>query len=117
MTQDDINALEYEADTQALITVRSPARTLLRIFNMYHVYRYEEGDPIGDDWTSLMAQEFNEFHIGPYTSIINPLSSAYVRQWANATSMSTTLRPCDPVADFKKGIKQDPTLFLDFKME
>jgi deoxyhypusine synthase len=31
--------------------------------------------------------------------------------------MSTTLCPRDPVADFKKGIKRDPTLFLDFKME
>ena len=36
----------------------SPAWTLLRIFNAYHVYWYEEGDPIGDDWTSITAQEF-----------------------------------------------------------
>jgi hypothetical protein len=65
-----------------------------------------------------MAQEFNEFCVaGVYTVIINPLPSGYVRWRANATSASTTPCPCDPVADFKKGIKQDPTLFLDFKME
>ena len=117
MMQDDIDALEYEDDTQVLVTMPSPARTLLRIFNAYHVYRYEEGDPIGDDWTSIMAQEFNDFRIGPYPVIINPSPSGYVRRRANATSTSTTPRPRDPVADFKKGIKRDPTLFLDFKME
>jgi hypothetical protein len=78
MTQDDIAALEYEDDTQALVAVPSPAWTLLWIFNAYHVYQYEEGDPIGDDWTSITVQEFNAFHIGPYTIIINPSSSAYV---------------------------------------
>jgi hypothetical protein len=117
MTRDDINALEYKADTQVLIAMPSPARTLLQIFNAYHVYRYEEGDPIGDDWTSIMAQEFNDFCIGPYPVIINPSPSGYVQQQANTTSMSTTPCPRDPVADFKKGIKWDPTLFLDFKME
>jgi hypothetical protein len=117
MTQDNIDALEYEDDTQVLVTVPSPAWTLLRIFNTYHVYRYEEGDPIGDDWTSITAQEFNDFCIGPYPAIINSSPSAYVRRRANATSLSTTPRPHDPVADFKKGIKPDPTLFLDFKMD
>ena len=58
-----------------------------------------------------------EFCVGVYTVIINPSPSGYVRQRANATSTSTTPRPRDPVVDFKKGIKQDPTLFLDFKME
>ena len=39
MTQDNIDALEYEDNTQTLVTVPSPAWTLLRIFNTYHVYR------------------------------------------------------------------------------
>ena len=117
MTQDDINALEYEDDNQELVAVPSPARNLLRVFNSYHVYRYEEGDPIGDAWATITAQEFNEFHVGVYTVIINPSPAGYARRRASATSTSTTPRPRDPVADFKKGIKRDPTLFLDFKME
>jgi hypothetical protein len=113
MMQDDINALDYEDENQ----VPSPAQNLLRILNAYHVYRYEKGDSIEDGWTSIMPQEFNDFRVGVYTVIINPSPAGYARRRANATSTSTT--PClrDPVADFKKGIKRDPTLFMDFKME
>jgi hypothetical protein len=118
MTQDDIDALEYEDGNQNVVGMPSPARNLLRIFNAYHVFQYEEGDPIGDGWTSIMPQEFNEFRVGVYTIIINPSPAGYARQWASATSMLSTT-PClrDPVADFQKGIKCDPTLFLDFKIK
>jgi hypothetical protein len=78
MTQDDNNALEYKDDNQELVAMSSPARTLLRIFNAYHVYRYAEGNPIGDGWTSITAQEFNSFCIGPYPVIINPSPSGHV---------------------------------------
>jgi hypothetical protein len=77
MTQEDINALEYEDGNQDVVSVPSPARNLLRVFNAYHVYRYKEGDPIGDGWTSITPQEFNEFRVGVYTVIINPSPAGY----------------------------------------
>jgi hypothetical protein len=79
MTQDDINALEYEDSNKGLVGMPSPAWNLLRIFNAYHVYRYEEGDPIGDDWVTITPQEFNEFHVDVNTIIINPLPTGYAR--------------------------------------
>jgi hypothetical protein len=72
MAQDNIDALDYEDGNQDVVGMPSPARNLLRIFNAYHVYRYEEGDPIGDGWTSIMPKEFNDFRVGVYTIIINP---------------------------------------------
>jgi hypothetical protein len=77
MAQDDINALEYEDGNQGVVGMPSPARTLLRIFNAYHVYQYEDGDPIGDGWTSITPQEFNEFCVGVYTVINNPSPAGY----------------------------------------
>jgi hypothetical protein len=77
MTQDNIDALEYEDGNQDIIGVPSPAWNLLRIFNAHHVYRYKEGDPIGDGWTSITPQEINEFYVGVYTVIINPSPAGY----------------------------------------
>ena len=77
MTQDNIDALEYEDGNQDIVGMPSPARNLLRIFNAYHVYWYKEGDPIGDGWTSIMPQELNDFRVGVYTIIINPLPTGY----------------------------------------
>jgi hypothetical protein len=77
MTQDDIDALDYKDSNQDVIGMPSPARNLLWIFNAYHVYRYEEGHPIGDGWTSIMPQEFNDFHVGVNTVIINPSPAGY----------------------------------------
>jgi hypothetical protein len=79
MMQNDIDALEYENDNQELVSMPSPARNLLRIFNSYHVYRYEDSDPIGDDWASITPQEFNEFRVGDYTVIINSSTTGYAQ--------------------------------------
>ena len=84
MTQDDIDALDYEDSNQDVVGVPSPARNLLRIFNAYHVYWYKEGDPIGDGWTSIMPQEFNNFRVSVYTIIINPSPAGFARRRANA---------------------------------
>jgi hypothetical protein len=79
MTQGDIDALEYKDGNQGIVGVPSPARNLLRIFNAYHVYRYGDGDPIGDGWTSITPQEFNEFRVGVYTAINNPSPAGYAQ--------------------------------------
>jgi hypothetical protein len=49
MTQDDIDALTYEDESTMIVKVPVPAQPLLQILKAYHIYRYEEGDPIGDD--------------------------------------------------------------------
>jgi hypothetical protein len=83
-----------------------------------HIYWYEEGDPIGDDWTSIMVEEFDTFCIVNYNVItMAPPTTGYTPRHSAAASSSATPCPCDLVMDFKKRIKHDPTLFLNFKME
>jgi hypothetical protein len=49
MTQDEIDALTYEDASKTIISVPVPAQSYLWILKVYHAYRHEEGDPIGDD--------------------------------------------------------------------
>jgi hypothetical protein len=53
MTQAEIDALTYpDATTNTVINVPVPALSFLWILKAYHVYRHENSDPIGDDWSS-----------------------------------------------------------------
>jgi hypothetical protein len=66
MMQDEINALTYEDASKAVFSVPVPAQLYLWILKAYHAYQHEESDPIGDDWASIMVEEFDTFHIVDY---------------------------------------------------
>jgi hypothetical protein len=70
MTQAEIDALTY-TDTTAntVINVPVPALSYLQILKAYHVYQHEEGNPIGDDWTSITVKAFDTFRVEDYNVI------------------------------------------------
>jgi hypothetical protein len=119
MTQTEIDALTYPDAANATISVPVPVPALafLRILKAYHVYRHEEGDSIGDDWTSIMVEAFDTFRVDDYNVITSTSPPGYTPRRSGGAPPVVTPRQRDPVADFKKGIKRDPTLFLAFKME
>ena len=119
MSQLEIDGLTYEDGAQSTLPVPVPARAYLRILKAYHAYRHETGDPIGDAWTAITAEQFDEFRVADYNVLTMGSTSGYttVHSTPTPTGPPATSRPRDPVADFKKGIKRDPSLFPIFKME
>jgi hypothetical protein len=117
MTQAKIDALTHPDSTNAAISVPVPALSFLWVLKVYHVYRHEEGDPIGDDWTSIMVEAFDTFRVEDYNVITLTSPLGYTPCRSGGAPPIATPHHRDPVADFKKGIKHDPTLFLTFKME
>jgi hypothetical protein len=114
MSVEDINGLTYPDATNIHVPVPSLAKAWIRILKAYHLHRNEQGNPIGDDWISITAEEFDEFRIGPVYNIM----SMGIPSAPSTTPPSASLaRTRDPVADFKQGIKRDPTLFTTFKLD
>jgi hypothetical protein len=79
MSYDDINALTYPDASGNDIPLPFYSKVQIRILKAYHLHRDEQGDPIGDAWTSITTEEFNEFHVGPVynlmTMSMKPVSS------------------------------------------
>jgi hypothetical protein len=64
-----------------------------------------------------MVEEFDTFCAVDYNVITMASPMGYAPCCSATACSSATPRPRDPVTDFKKWIKHDPTLFLYFKME
>ena len=65
MDPHSIDTLTY-ANADNDVDVPAPARTLLHVLKGYHAYRYAEASPIGDNWTSITAEEFDEYRVTEY---------------------------------------------------
>ena len=63
---------------------------------------------IGDSWTSITPEEFNEYRINP--ALISGTRSS-------TTTATLPTRTRDPIAEFKKGIKRDSNSFSVYKDE
>ena len=96
---------------------------LLISFVHFVYYRKDIGNPIGNDWTSITMDEFDEFRTNlDYASGLNTLSGLNPKK-APSKPTSTTSNPTtsghgfNPVDSFKRGIKRDPTVFPTLKDE
>ena len=117
MSQAEIDMLTYVDDSQNTVSVPVPARAYLQILKTYHAHQHEEGDSIGNNWTSITAEQFDEFRIVDYNVITLGSTTGYTSSRPAPASLSLAPHSCDPIANFKKGIKHDPTLFPPFKLE
>jgi hypothetical protein len=63
MSLEDIDALQYTNDDNNEVPVPSHAQALLRILKAYHIHRIDQGDPIGDAWISITAEQFDSYCI------------------------------------------------------
>ena len=105
--QKDIYNLRYTDDQGVERPVPLGHTSLICVLKAYHLHRHQQGDPIGDHWTSITAEMFDEFRIGPdfatATLVATPSTST------SSAMTPTVIQPYarDPVANFKKGIKRD----------
>jgi hypothetical protein len=66
-TFEAIDALTYTDEDGEVIQIgvgiMSPFRFPLRVFKRYHLFRIDQGDLIGDDWTGITAQDCDDFRV------------------------------------------------------
>ena len=93
----------------------------LRAFRDFIKYRGAIGQPIPltfEGWTSITSTEYDEYRISGYFPYQPPPPSALTTVPSGAPTVpSPTVRTLDPVAEFKKGIKRDPSSFMELKHE
>jgi hypothetical protein len=117
MHHKDIIALKYVDGQGVERPVPMGYLFLIRILKAYHKHRYEQSDPIGDNWTSITLEMFDDYRLGPDYAAVLTATATSTTTTPSTTTTTAVRTPSvrDPVADFKKGIKRDPTVFPVFK--
>jgi hypothetical protein len=107
---DDIESLKYtekDANNKTITKdLLKPHAKLLECFLRYTKHRMVQGNPI-TDWTTVTQEEFDDFRSSTAWLIAGPPTGG----------ATTAPRTRDPVQDFKKGIKRDPSNFTSLKDE
>ena len=95
---EDIESLTYMDDQGNVIPLPLSYHFLVYIFILYSKHHQKEGDPIGDKWATICAQEFNNFHqntdpshpnLIPWTSHCKSMAS---KSFVSPAMASTTSR-------------------------
>jgi len=94
LSDEDIGSLVYDkSDQEKDVPLGRAYQSLLRIFCHYCDHRSRTGAPIGDDWTAVTADSFNDYRTGPdYAAIrrtgaplpapiAGPISSGDFQAW------------------------------------
>jgi len=102
---EDIELLTYDkSDKEKDVPLGRAHQSLLHIFCHYCDHQTHTGNPIGDNWTSVSADDFNDYCIGPDYAVIRCTGSALPAPTGNSTSQPVRTTP-SPVENFKHGIK------------
>ena len=71
LRDEDIEALTFDKSAMEKdVPLGRAHQSLLGIFCHYCDHRTWNGTPIGDDWTAITADDFNDYHTGPDYSAI-----------------------------------------------
>ena len=124
LSERNIQALTYtdkEGDKEVTKPIRVGDMGILRVFNLYVIHLSKMGTPVVNDFQSISPENFNLFRIGPdlqgylnqcgYTATTPP--GMTTRTGGN--NPGGNARTVDPLADFKRGIKRDASLFSEFE--
>lgn len=121
----DVLAMDYEHFTMLTYvddngdTVAIPVwqQALLKILKSFHWWRSTGNQGPIDDWTLITKEMFDDFCLGPdYQHSPNQATQIISSPIATSTTPAF-VRPKDPIGEFKKGIKRDPSLFVVYKDE
>jgi hypothetical protein len=114
MPYDDILDLTYIDNQGDEVPVGKGDKYRLRIIKFYHLHRITAGDPI-EDWLALTPDEYHEY--GVSKDYDATLQGSQTPGPNRPSSSLTSQRTCDPIAEFKKGIRRDALSFLVYKDE
>jgi len=99
---EDIKALRFIGDNGVNTPIARPHWYLIHIIQKYYKYHHGKGNPIDneDDWLQLTYETYDDFHLSPaYMSDAIQTASTPISGMSSSTPC-----PCDPLADFRKGI-------------
>jgi hypothetical protein len=108
LIETDIEKLSFIATAgEDHIAIGPGHRGILRAFIAFIRYRAAQDNPIGDNWNEITkVEEFDTYCVGPsFNGTI--FGSPSVNNPGTPSASSTHAR--DAVADFKRGIKRDPS--------
>ena len=117
MSTTDVESLQYDVmdpDTNDVTThwlKDAPTSYLvgtLRCFVHYVIFKDIQGFPISGNWQAITRTDFDDFRTGgEYQRMLTGSSNLQ----PPGTTSPATAKARDVVAEFRKGIKRDPTLF------
>jgi hypothetical protein len=84
-------------------------RAILRAFIAFIRHGANEDNPMGDNWNEITRDEFSTYRVGP--SFNGTIFGSPSPSNPGTPAASSTTHACDAVADFKRGIKRDPSQF------
>ena len=120
ITLDDttVDSLSYDrSPTDTNVPLNLGNRNLAKIFIAYCRFRAHSNDAI-DDWTSVTADDFNAFRVGPDLAALRlGPQIAPVAPATRATSSAASAPSRSAAEIFRRGIKRDSTLFPTLKDE
>jgi hypothetical protein len=112
-----IEWLGYVDDQGNTIMLPNGYRYMVWIIKHYNSYCTADGDPISDDWKTVTADQFNEYHLSADYANVSSLSGSSPVPSGTVMPSPSASRTRDAVFDFKKGIKRDLGSFLVYKDE
>jgi hypothetical protein len=65
LSENEIESLTYNDDQGIETTLPRSFKMQIWIFQQYYDHRDNEGNAIGNSWTTITAQEFGDFRISP----------------------------------------------------
>jgi hypothetical protein len=112
MPFEDLESLVYTNDQGNKVAPEKPFWWMIQhVLKHYHLYHISERDPIGDDWVSITAQEYQDYWMSAAYAETHKASMPI----APGSSNSTTPCPRDSIYKFKKGIKRNTMAFIIYK--
>ena len=108
ITDEVIRDLRYDTEADQNVPVAAGDKGLLIAFIDYICYRNRIGEPIGDAWHGVTAEEFDTFRVDPEYVGRNRTPAFALNHNLPTTGND---RKMTPVEMFKRNIKRDPSLF------
>jgi len=107
----DLATLSCKDDTGGRTPLKGAIRNLLPCFATYVAFKAKRSEPVSGSWTSITKDDLDQFRTnGDYL----PMAGTGSAPPPPPPGLPIT-RKCDVVAEFKKSIKRDPSVYMKLK--
>ena len=115
LTELEIKCMNYKDDAGVIQTLRKGDMGILRAFTSYIGYMHSCGDPIGEDWSSITIDDFDQYRIGPDFMALVTVAAPQAQSKAQAINQTTSSNKTSLAKEFMKGSKRDPSHFTELR--
>ena len=115
MLHDDIENLTYKDGKNPAQEVPQHMRNWIYILQQYQQYRTARNEVLSiNDWINVTVDEIDDYRISPHFHAFSSVPAANRTRATNVSALTGTT-VSSAVANFRKGIKRDPTHFPKLK--